>query len=82
MPKVALIATMAYPYDGRSLSEGDEFEASEKDANLLKLLSRAKDAPKRRRYFTQDVTPEATSAETTPRTKRQYRRRDMQPESE
>lgn len=81
MGKVSLIATMAYPYDGRSLSEGDAFDASEKDADLLKLLKRAKDAPKRRSYLTQAVTPEATPAET-PRTKRQYRRRDMQPESE
>ena len=56
-----LIAKAAFPYAGRSLQPGDRFEATEKDANLLKMVKRAEDAdaspdePRRRRYQRRDM---------------------------
>ncbi|MGY6251604.1 DUF7210 family protein [Bosea thiooxidans] len=40
-----LIATKPLLYAGQSLNVGDEFEASEKDAKLLKAIRKAEDAP-------------------------------------
>lgn len=40
-----LTATKALRYAGRSLVAGDDFEASAKDARLLKAIGKAKDAP-------------------------------------
>lgn len=71
---VALIATVAFPYAGRSLAAGDRFDASERDARTLTLLGRAKVAP---RLSRKDLT---TESETGVRPKRQYRRRDLVPE--
>ena len=36
------------PYDGKVLYEGDEFEASDKDAKVLKAIKKAADAPNAR----------------------------------
>jgi hypothetical protein len=82
MSDVALEATMAYSYAGRSLKVGERFFASEKDAALLKVIGRAKDA---RVLQTRALTPEppVDSSITKdpepaqPRAKRQYRRRDL-----
>lgn len=41
MPK--LVATKPFRYASRTLRPGDEFEASERDANLLKRVRRAED---------------------------------------
>lgn len=40
-----LVATKPLLYAGQSLNVGDEFEASEKDAKILKAIRRAEDAP-------------------------------------
>ncbi|WP_313666106.1 hypothetical protein [Shinella sp.] len=40
-----LIAKKSLRYAGRSLVEGDKFEASAKDARLLKAIGKAVDAP-------------------------------------
>lgn len=40
-----LIAQKPLRYAGVSLNVGDEFEASDKDAGLLKVIGKAKDAP-------------------------------------
>lgn len=58
-----LIAEASFRYATRPLKPGDEFEASEKDANILKLARRARDAkaeePKRtRRYQRRDMVAE------------------------
>lgn len=80
---VALIATEAYAYAGRSLKSGDLFDASEKDAALLKLVGRAKDAPVvRRSYLGRALAPEVPENteppdEAAPVAKRAYRRRDL-----
>lgn len=42
MPR--LIAEAAFAYATKALKPGDEFEASDKDANILKLAKRARDA--------------------------------------
>lgn len=88
MGRVALIATMAYPYDGRSLRTGDRFEASEPDAELLKLIGKAREAPLRPtpspRIQTRTLSAESESdtdeSPDAPKPKRQYRRRDLTPE--
>lgn len=80
-----LQATVAFPYAGVSLKTGDVFEASDKDAALLKLVGRAKDAPPvvppSRFLRTRDLEAETADAEPTdgpvPRVKRKYTRRDM-----
>lgn len=84
---VSLLATQPFPYAGVSLKAGQSFEASEKDANLLKLVGRAIDAPARRalpeiltvRVVTRELEPEDESArpDAVARPKRQYRRRDL-----
>ncbi len=38
---ITLRATAAFPYAGRSLSAGDTFYASERDAHILTLVGRA-----------------------------------------
>lgn len=43
--RLKLIAQKALRYAGRSLVAGDEFEASVKDARLLKAIRKAVDAP-------------------------------------
>ena len=40
-----LVATKPLLYAGQSLNVGDEFEASEKDAKILKAIRKAEDAP-------------------------------------
>jgi hypothetical protein len=45
MESVSLVATSAYPYAGKSLVAGEVFTASKQDADLLKLIKRAVDAP-------------------------------------
>lgn len=78
MGNVALEALATYPYAGKSLKVGDTFEASEKDAELLKKVGRAKDA-KRRIITTREMAPEqpATPEELPEKPRRAYRRRDM-----
>lgn len=89
MGTVSLIAKSAFPYNGRSLKSGDLFDAvSERDADTLKLIGKADDAPRLRKpaYTRKDVTAESHEPESVDpvepveRTKRQYRRRDLVPE--
>lgn len=60
-----LIAQAAFRYATKPLQPGDEFEASEKDARILKLAQRARDAKpeegKRggRRYQRRDLLAES-----------------------
>ncbi len=58
---VTLIATADFPYNGRSLHPGDRFDAvSERDAQTLRLLRKAEDAPRvKRAYRRRDLVPEA-----------------------
>jgi len=82
---VSLVATAEFPYDGRKLCKGDAFTASERDAKTLKLLQKAIDAPVRG-YATKVLEPPVPDASqdaaspSEPRTKRQYRRRDLKAE--
>lgn len=59
--KVPMIARMKFNYAGRDLKVDDEFDATEKDAFALRTYGRAKNK----------------DGHVEPRTKRQYRRRDM-----
>lgn len=43
-----LVATQRFPYGGRDLGIGDEFDASDDDARILKGVGKAGDAPKRK----------------------------------
>ena len=77
MGTVNLIAKSDFPYNGRSWMPGDLFEAvSEQDANTLRLLGKADDAPRLRKTSRKDLTsdPDTVSLD---RPKRQYRRRDL-----
>ncbi len=83
MDQVALRALRAYPYAGASLQPGDEFLASVKDANLLKLIGHAEDVPKKRGYAAkviQPPVPDASqdAASPSPRSRRRYKRRDLE----
>jgi hypothetical protein len=71
-----LIAKAAYSYASRRLRAGDEFEASEKDADILLAIGRAE------RYVEPKVAKCGTMAteKTAPRVKRAYKRRDMRAE--
>lgn len=69
-----MIALMSFPYGGRELRVGDRFEALEKDAFILRGTGRARDA---QNYKTAALKAE-DSATPPIRTKRKYKRRDMQ----
>jgi hypothetical protein len=43
MSKVDLVATRGYRYGGRALQAGDRFQASSRDARLLKAIRKASD---------------------------------------
>lgn len=60
-----LVAKAAFTYATRALKPGDKFEASEKDARILKLTKRADD----------DLDEGAAAPE--PKRTRRYQRRDM-----
>lgn len=72
-----MIATSAYRYADRSLTVGDRFDASVKDADLLRRAGLATDAPTRR-YETSAMEPVTSTDE--PKAKRHYRRRDLEAE--
>ncbi len=79
---VTLVATQAYSYAQHSVAVGELFEASEKDAALLKLLGKAEDPPVRSRQMqTRDLEPESDAATSQPSTRRKYQRRDLTPEA-
>ena len=84
MDQVALRALKAYPYAGLSLTPGDEFVASEKDANLLKMIGHAEDAPAKRGYAAKVIQPPVPDASqdaappSPPRSRRRYKRRDLE----
>lgn len=81
MGTVRLIAKSAYAYAGTPLVAGDLFDASERDAQILKVTGKAYDAPRLRKtpYARKDVTAESPEQESV-EPKRQYRRRDLVPE--
>lgn len=60
-----LVANAAFTYANRALKPGDRFEASDKDAKILKLTKRASD----------DLDHGAEPPE--PKRNRRYQRRDM-----
>lgn len=81
---VSLIATKAFRYDSRSLTTGDAFDAvTERDAHLLRTSGLAKDPPQKRWYQSRELSsgdaPSGDSPDTS-KPRRQYRRRDLQPE--
>lgn len=65
-----LVAAKELRYAGRSLKAGESFEASEKDAKVLKAIGKAKDPPRRGR-----PPKDGIAAETG-----EYLRRDMRAE--
>ena len=76
---VDLIATADFPYAGRSLKAGDIFQAvSERDAETLRLLRKAEDAPSLREFSHKDLTADTVVVS---KPKRRYRRRDLVPEA-
>lgn len=81
MGLVSLVATVAYPYDGRSLQRGDRFYASEKDAHLLKITGKAVDAldvlPADIHKNKPPAPDESQDAASHSKPKRRYRRKDM-----
>lgn len=62
-----IVAKKALRYAGRSLVPGDEFEASSKDARLLKAIGKAEEAEDR----------DETKTESLPDAKGKYRTRRM-----
>lgn len=84
MSTVRLVATKAYSYAERTLKVGDVFEASDKDAKLLIMIGSASKAPSAsyRAKVLDPVVPEETRSDPNPsKPKRQYRRRDLVPET-
>lgn len=67
---VKLVASSALRYASKQLQAGEEFEASESDARVLRGASKATDAPAP--CDVAEGTPEAQ-----PRKPRSYKRRDM-----
>lgn len=81
MGTVKLIAKASYAYAGQALSVGDVFEASERDAQILKVTGRADDAPTLRKTSRKDLTADSGTSEVKiDRRTREYRRRDLVPE--
>lgn len=83
MPK--LVALTDFPYAHRSIKKGEEFEASERDANVLKLIKRAADA-KQAVVETRQLSLEGEKASDDPQDAAQsrrgrYARRDMRSET-
>lgn len=76
MGTVKLIAKAAYAYAGQPLVVGDLFDASERDAQILKVTGKADDAPRLRKTSRKDLTAD-TETDSADRPKRQYRRRDL-----
>ncbi len=85
---VRLVALVELPYDGINRVPGTpsaEFDASEKDADLLKLIGKAADAPKTDEpvkgdgLFTRESKAEEPASDK-PATRKRYLRRDMQAE--
>lgn len=90
---VRLVAKGALRYASRDIADGCEFEASDKDAFILRSVGKAVDCIRR------DLTPQTTESEpervvfadeklasldefdAPVRKKRQYRRRDLQVEA-
>ena len=72
-----LIATRAYRYGGRALQPGDPFEASSRDARLLKAIRKAKAAPE---VVASDEEPSGDEAAQVSRGRGRYQRRDMRAE--
>jgi len=71
-----LKATRNLWYDGKSYFPGDTFEASDKDAFILKGIKKAVDADEG--YYTTSL--EHTGVKEKRRKRRQYKRRDMSAE--
>lgn len=72
-----IVATKDYPYGTRRLKVGDRFEATERDADLLVKVGMAK--PVKAKPATAKADAVQTDV-TEDKPKRQYKRRDMQPE--
>lgn len=70
MPRLVAIASFPYGIPQRALKPGDEFDATEDDAKVLKFARKAKDAKTR-----------AMKSDRTERSQR-YRRADMRAEDE
>ncbi|EHM01148.1 hypothetical protein HMPREF9946_02223 [Acetobacteraceae bacterium AT-5844] len=83
MAKISLVATKAFRFGGRALVAGDEFEASARDARLLKAVGKAGDpkpkAVRAAKPAPKDDEPGDSEAPDVLRRGR-YARRDMQAE--
>lgn len=84
MPK--LVAKVAFTYANRSLQPGDAFEASDKDARVLRLINRAEDAgapapaakaPPAVEQLDLNQSGTEQSGSDEPKRGRRYQRRDM-----
>lgn len=82
-----MVANEAFPYAGRDLARGEQFEASDEDAKVLKILRRASDAidpPAPEKIETAAMKPESGELfeeQNKPKPKRNYKRRDMRAEN-
>ena len=75
MPK--LVAIKEHRYASRTMMPGEEYEASDKHAKLLKVIGKAKDAAPAVAAPVAPPAPEEPPAPSVPRRGR-YARRDMQ----
>jgi len=57
-----LVATAAYVYAGQQLRTGEVFEAADRDAQILKVIGRATDAPPDDASATSRKTPRKRAA--------------------
>lgn len=77
-----LVALTSFNYDGVDLSPGQEFEATDQHAMILKHAGKAEDMTRSRTLSTASVKAEWPSSSMPEEStkKRRYARRDMQPE--
>lgn len=61
MPK--MIANLEHPFDGRVLRMGEEFEATDFDANVLRLMGVARHAPAPTAIETREIVTAPKAAE-------------------
>lgn len=77
-----LTATQSFPYDGRQLRAGDEFEASARDAEVLMRAGRAEAsaASSKPAETEAEAAPAEEEAALLAKPRRRYKRRDLMAE--
>lgn len=85
MSKTQLVAVKATRYAGQSIAAGETFEATAKDARLLRAIGKAKDVPiepvtevaSTQAAPVPEAAAKAQPEQKEPKQKRTYQRRDM-----